>query len=159
VDIRREVRFVIDDTTHFEAKLNDANKILYLADNAGEVFFDLPLVRWMRKSARVLYVVKESPVQNDITIEDIRYAGLEEEVDEVMTTGTATPGIDFARASAQFLQEYETADLIFAKGMGYYEALSEFPAEGKVFHCLITKCGPVSRSLGVPENSFVAMLR
>ena len=113
----------------------------------------------MRKFARVTYVVKAAHVQNDITIEDIRRMGLEAEIGDMMTTGTATPGIDFAQASVQFIHEYESADLIFAKGMGYYESLSEFPAEGKVFHCLITKCRPVAQSLGVPENNFVAMLR
>jgi uncharacterized protein with ATP-grasp and redox domains len=158
-DMRREVKFVIDDSARFEAKLRNANKVLYLADNAGEVFFDLPLVRWMRKSIHVTYVVKAAPVQNDITIEDIERMKLDVEVGDSVTTGTATPGIDFSQASDEFVHEYETADLIFAKGMGYYESLSEFPAEGKVFHCLVAKCGPVARSLDVPENSFVAMLR
>jgi uncharacterized protein with ATP-grasp and redox domains len=43
--------------------------------------------------------------------------------------------------------------------MGYWETLSELPARGKVFHLLKAKCGPVARSLGVPLNSYVALLR
>ncbi len=157
-EMRNEVRFVIDDADQFELKLKDAKRILYLADNAGEVFFDLPLVNWLRRFARVTYVVKAAPVQNDITLGDIEQSGLSIEMGDIMTTGTATPGIIFSLASAQFKHEFAVADLIFAKGMGYYESLSEFPAAGKIFYCLKAKCQPVADSLGVPLNSFVAML-
>lgn len=91
-DIRGQVSFVIDDSTQFETKLKNAKGVMYLADNAGEVFFDLPLVRWMRRLTHVIYVVKASPVQDDITLEDIRRAGVEVELGEIITTGTATPG-------------------------------------------------------------------
>jgi uncharacterized protein with ATP-grasp and redox domains len=158
-DIRNSVSFAVDDSEQFEARLKGADKVLYLADNAGEVYFDLPLVNWMKQFAPVIYVVKPSPVQNDVTLGDIREAGLEGEFGRVMTTGIASPGIVFSLASAQFKREFESADLIFAKGMGNYEALSELPPAGKVFYCLKAKCKPVAESLGVPLNSYVAMLR
>lgn len=158
-EMRREVHFVIDDSAQFEAKLENAGRILYLADNAGEMFFDLPLIKWMRRFATVTYVVKAAPVQNDITLEEVKQAGLDSEIGDIMTTGTATPGIVFSLASAQFKREFELTDLIFAKGMGYYEALSELPADDRVFYCLKAKCQPVADSLGVPLNSFVAMLQ
>ena len=158
-DMKKPVNFVIDDSGRFEAKLKHARRVLYLADNAGEVFFDIPLIRWMRKQTSVAYVVKSAPVQDDITVEDIRRAGLESELGEILTTGTATPGIDFSQASAEFNHQFNSADLIFAKGMGYYESLSELPAEDKVFYCLRAKCQPVADSLKVPLNSYVAMLR
>lgn len=158
-DMKRRVDFVVDDSEQLEAKLARASKVLYLADNAGEVFFDLPLLKWMRRLARVIYVVKAAPVQDDLTLDDIKRAGLEDELGEVMTTGTATPGIDFSIASAEFKQAFETADLVFAKGMGYYESLSELPAEGRILHCLRAKCQPVADSLGVPLNGYVAILR
>jgi uncharacterized protein with ATP-grasp and redox domains len=157
--MKEPVNFVIDDSKRFAAKVKHAAKVLYLADNTGEVFFDLPLVRWMKRRASVAYVVKSAPVQNDVTLEDIGRAGLEDELGELLTTGTATPGIDFSQASDEFKREFNTADLIFAKGMGYYESLSELPAEGKVFCCLRAKCQPVADSIKVPLNSYVAMLR
>ena len=159
--IRQEgqVDFIIDDSGQFEAKLRHAGRVIYLADNAGEMFFDSPLIGWMRQWASVAYVVKAAPVQDDITLDDIRRAGLEAELGEIITTGTATPGIDFSLASAEFKREFHSADLIFAKGMGYYESLTELPAEGRVFHCFKAKCQPVADSLGVPLNSYVAMLR
>ena len=158
-DMRRSVSFTIDDSQRFEAKLRKASKVLYLADNAGEIYFDLLLVKKMRQFADVIYVVKPLPVQNDATLEDISNAGLESDFGRVITTGVASPGVIFALASTQFKQEFASADLIFAKGMGHYEALSELPSEGKFFYCLMAKCKPVADSLGVPMNSYVAMLR
>jgi damage-control phosphatase, subfamily I len=158
-DIREPVSFAVDDSEQFEAKLKDAGKVLYLADNAGELYFDLPLVKWMKQFAQVIYVVKPSPVQDDLTLEDVRRSGLECELGKVISTGIASPGIVFPLASAQFKREFESADLIFAKGMGHYEALSELPPEGKFFYCLMAKCQPVANSLGVPINSYVAMLQ
>jgi hypothetical protein len=158
-DMRKPVNFTVDDSAEIETLVEQGGRLLYLADNAGEVFFDLPLIKWMRQFAEVTYVVKASPVQDDATVEDIKRAGMETEIGRVITTGTATPGIDFSLASPQFKCEYENADLIFAKGMGYYESLSELPAAGRVFHCFMIKCKPVADSLGVLLNSYIAMLR
>lgn len=162
-EIRREmelpVNFAIDDTRFLESKLNEASRVLYLADNAGEVFFDLPLVRRLGGLGSVTYVVKESPVQNDISLTDLEYFGLMARLPRVITTGTDTPGVDMELASAEFRAEYEGADLVLAKGMGYWETLSELPAEGKVLHLLKAKCVPVAASLGVSLGSYVGVMR
>jgi len=158
-DIRKPVTFALDDSERLETRLKEVGKVLYLADNAGELYFDLPLARWMKQFTQVIYVVKPSPVQDDLTLEDVKMSGLEGEFGKVISTGIASPGIVFSLASAQFKQEFESADLVFAKGMGHYEALSELPPEGKVFYCLKAKCQPVAKSLGVPINSYVAMLQ
>ena len=162
-EVKREIReiklhFAIDDSALLESKIKNAKFILYLADNAGEVFFDMPLLNLMRKSARTVYVIKGKPVQNDITFADVKIACREAEVGEMMTTGTATPGVLFELASDEFKRAFAEADFIFAKGMGYYETLEELPAEGRIFFCLKAKCAPVARSLNVPPGSYVAKL-
>ena len=153
------VEFAIDHTPHLEIKLENAKGILYLADNAGEVFFDLPLVERLEDFAALTFVVKDSPVQNDITIDDLEMFGLADKLSRVITTGTDTPGVDMATASEEFKAEFEAADLVLAKGMGYWETLSELPLEDKVFYLLKAKCKPVADSLGVALNSYVALLR
>lgn len=153
------VEFAIDDSREFQSRLRGARKLLYLADNAGEVLFDVPLIRWLKQRLRVVYVVKEAPVQNDVTVNEVRELGLEGELGKVITTGTATPGIDMDEASGEFKEEFASSDLVLAKGMGYWESLSELPAEGKVFYCLKAKCQPVADSLGVPLGGYVAKLR
>jgi uncharacterized protein with ATP-grasp and redox domains len=157
--IREPVSFAVDDSEQLETKLKDGGKVLYLADNAGELYFDLPLVKWMKRFVQVIYVAKPSPVQNDLTLEDLRRSGLVSEFGKVISTGIASPGVVFPLASAQFKREFESADLIFAKGMGHYESLSELSSKGKFFYCLTAKCMPVADSLGVPLNSYVAMLQ
>lgn len=158
-DIIKTVNFALDDLEPFEARLMKADRVLYLADNAGELYFDLPLVKHMRRFADVIYVVKPSPVQDDLTLEDVKRSGLQGEFGKVMSTGIASPGVVFSLASLRFQQEFESADLVFAKGMGHYEALSELVPKGRFFYCLMTKCQPVADSLGVPINSYVAMLQ
>jgi uncharacterized protein with ATP-grasp and redox domains len=158
-DIREPVSFVQDDSEQLEAKLRDASTVLYLADNAGELYFDLPLFKWMKRFAQVTYVVKPSPVQNDLTLDDVRGSGMEADLGRVTSTGVASPGVVFSLASAQFKREFESADLVFAKGMGHYEALSELSPEGRFFYCLKAKCQPVADSLGVTLNKYVAILR
>ncbi|MBM3156129.1 MAG: DUF89 family protein [Chloroflexi bacterium] len=158
-DIGMPVEFVIDHTVKLESKLKKAKRILYLADNAGEVFFDLPMVKRLQGYTPVTYVVKESPVQNDITLADLKKFGLDKELPRVITTGTDTPGVDMSMASDEFKSEFEAADIVLAKGMGYWETLSELKPQSKVFHLLKAKCKPVADSLGVALNSYVALLR
>ncbi len=162
-DVRHEmkinVNFAVDDSALFHQKLQNSRRILYLADNTGEIFFDLPLLKWMRQFGHVQYVVKSAPVQNDVTLDDIKNAGLMNAFGDVITTGTATPGIIFSLASDEFKHEFDHADVILAKGMGYFESLSEMSPMGRIFYCLKAKCQPVADSLCVPYNSYIAMLR
>ena len=113
----------------------------------------------MRDEAQVIYVVKGSPVQNDITLEDLARAGLAEEMGEVMTVGADTVGVDFVYASEEFKREFELADMIFAKGMGHYETLTELTQDGRIAYCFMAKCDTIADSLKVPLNSFIALLQ
>jgi uncharacterized protein with ATP-grasp and redox domains len=158
-DIESPMTFTVDDSLSFGRKLKKARSLMFLADNAGEIFFDLPLVKWLRQFVAVTYVVKESPVQNDATIDDLRRAGLVGDLGKVITTGLATPGVIFESASQEFRREFGSADLVLAKGMGHWEGLTELPPMNKVLHCSMAKCEPVAASMGVPLNSFVAILR
>lgn len=156
-DMRSPVQFAIDHIDELERKLKEAKRILYLADNAGECFFDLPLLRKMRESAEAIYVVKGSPVQNDITLEDLSRAGLLEEMGEVMTIGVDTVGIDLPATSEEFKREFKQADLILAKGMGHYETLTELPPNEKIVYCFKAKCQPIADSIRVPLESYIVM--
>lgn len=152
-------RFVIDHVSLVEQSLEHVKRILYLSDNTGEAFFDLPLVRELEKRGEVVYAVKGGPVQNDLTLDDLRNSGLIDEFKNVITIGTDSVGVDFQKVSREFLGEFERADLVISKGMGNYETLSELHPEGRIFYILKAKCGPVARSLGVELDSYVAMLR
>jgi len=151
--------FAVDHLDSFEQKLRAAKRVLYLADNAGECFFDLPLLHKIGEQAKVTYVVKGSPCQNDITLEELNKTGLLEEFGEVITTGSGAVGIELSSVSPEFKSHFDKADLIFAKGMANYETLSEIPACGRVVHCLMAKCLTIAKSLGTPHGSYVVMVR
>ena len=157
--MKKPIELAIDDSKAFEEKIIHAKKVMYLADNTGEAFFDLPLVKLLKQSTQVIYAVKGTPVQNDLTLDDLKKMNIDHEFGKVITTGTPTPGVIMEWASKEFRESFESADLIIAKGMGYYEGLSELPAQGHVLHCLMTKCIPVTISIGVPLGSYVAFLR
>lgn len=145
-----------DEVRAFARRLGEARQVLYLADNAGELYFDYPLFRFLAQRASVTYVVKEGPVQNDLTAGDLARAGFGRRMPKIMTTGTDTPGVDLELVSPGFRDAFAGADLILAKGMGNYETLSETAVRSRVFFLLMAKCDPVARSLGVPKDSFVA---
>lgn len=151
--------FAKDEISKVAGKLSSVKRILFLADNAGECFFDIPLVSFLSKRAEVTYVVKGSAVQNDITYDDLTYAGLANRIGRVISTGDDAVGIDIKTASKELLQELIFSDLIIAKGMGNYETLSELPACGRTFHILMAKCRPVASSLQTNINSYIAILR
>lgn len=153
------VDFAIDDTAKLEARLQATERILYLADNMGEVLFDLRLVDTLGNHGIVTYAVKAAPIQNDVTLSDLERYDLLGHLPRVITTGTDTPGVYLDQASTEFRSEFEAADLVVAKGMGYWETFSESPPTDKVVHLLKAKCVPVANSLGVKLDSYVALLR
>lgn len=129
--------------------------VLYLADNAGEQFFDFPLVAWMRRKGwQVVYVVKGGPIQNDLTREDLAASGLEEALEPVAETGAGTVGLELSRASFEFQELYRVAQIILAKGMGHFETMSHLNDQ-RLWFLLQAKCTVVARSLEVDRNTFV----
>jgi len=142
--------FAVDDGTAFREALARADKVLYLADNAGETVFDRVLIEAF--DVPVVYAVKGGPTLNDATREDALAAGVDR-VAEIVSTGSDAPGTLLDRCSREFRRLYEEAGLIIAKGQANYETLSE---EGpRVFFLLQTKCPVIARDVGVPVGSIV----
>ncbi|MDA8096098.1 MAG: ARMT1-like domain-containing protein [Clostridia bacterium] len=156
VEMMAPVEFYLDQTAEFIKRLADCRRILYLADNASECYFDLGLVQELEKYAETYYTIKGSAVQNDLTMFELDQAGLTGKMKNIVTTETDTPGLDMELVPAGFSELFYGVDLILAKGMGYYETLPEIEGRPPVFHVLMAKCAPVARSLGVPQNSYVA---
>ncbi|MEM3726170.1 MAG: ARMT1-like domain-containing protein [Candidatus Bathyarchaeia archaeon] len=150
---------VIDDTNKIYELAKKANTILYLADNAGEIVFDTLLVEQLKDMGlKVTVAVKGGPVLNDATLEDVEISGMNKIADEIITTGVDAVGLAIKEVTPEFLNHYHSADMVFAKGMGYAETLTEYQL--KKPHALLfrTKCNPVANFFGVPRNKNVAKL-
>jgi hypothetical protein len=129
--------------------------LLYLADNAGEQFFDHPLVSGLRRRGwRVVYAVKAGPIQNDLTLADLEASGLLAALEPVVDTGARTVGLELNGVSPGFRELYGAARIIVAKGMGHFETMSHL-SDPRVWFLLQAKCAPVAQALEVDLNAFV----
>jgi len=150
---------VIDDIDAAYELAKKAQSVLYLADNAGEIVFDTLLVEQLKNMGlKVIYVVKGGPVINDATMEDVEVSKMDLLADEVITTGADAVGLQKKEVSAEFLKVYEAAELVFAKGMGYAETLTEYKLTKPHLLMFRTKCTPVANYFCVPRNKNVAKL-
>jgi uncharacterized protein with ATP-grasp and redox domains len=149
----------IDDTDQAYELAKKADSVLFLADNAGEIVFDTLLVEQLKNMGlKVTYVVKGGPVLNDATLEDAAPSGIDKLADKLLTTGTDAVGLLKKEVSAEFLRVYDAAELVFAKGMGYAETLTEYKLTKPHFLMLRTKCVPVANYFFAPREKNIAKL-
>lgn len=150
-------KFVDQGYSRFKEVLDKSKSILYLGDNTGEIFFDKLLLEEISKRGKqITYVVKANPVINDAMLEDAIFAG----IDKIATViegdagqDKSTPGILLKFASEEFLDIFNSADMVISKGQGNYESLNLSNRE--VFFLLMVKCHLVGNDIGIDEGSFV----
>lgn len=148
-----ETPFTIDCYEKFKQDLESAKSILFLSDNSGEIVFDRLLVEQLvNTKIDIKYCVKSGPIINDAMMEDAKTAGITELV-EVMETGSNDIGVNFEKSSQAFLDEFNSADIIIAKGHGNFETCCDLP--NNIYFILKAKCIVVANQLGVEEGSIV----
>jgi damage-control phosphatase, subfamily I len=125
-----------------KSNINKCRKILFIGDNAGEIVFDKIFIENLPKN-KITYAVRGGPALNDSTIEDAKMVSMTGTV-KVITTGLAMPAAILPLCSKEFLDEYNRADLIIAKGQGNYEALSD--ENQNIFFLLKIKCPVISEN-------------
>ena len=96
------------------------------------------------------------PIINDVTLKEAREIGIDE-VATIVDSGVDTPGLDYSRASNDFMKIYNSMDLILAKGMGNYEALDEVN-DSRIYYLLKVKCSVVASNIGANLGDLVCEL-
>lgn len=143
----------LDDVDMLEDLIERSPGVVYIFDNCGECRLDAVLIRLLKgMGKRVVGVVRGEPILNDVTMQDAKRIGLDRVVDKMLTTGKFYVGIDWDDIPECLSEEIRNCGLIVAKGMANYEATSGRRLDVPVVHILRSKCGPVARSLGVPQN-------
>jgi len=145
-----EQDFGINDFDRFAENVAKANKILYIADNAGESVFDKLLIEQL--NTETIYATRGVPVINDVVIEDAIASGIGE-VAEIISSGSHAPAAILQLCNDKFLDLFYSADMIISKGQGNYEALSE--VDRSVFFLLKAKCNAIARDLDVKINDII----
>jgi uncharacterized protein with ATP-grasp and redox domains len=139
----------------FRQAVSDAESILYLLDNAGEIVFDRVLLRQLPLE-RVTIAVKGAPALNDATRDDAGHAGIDE-LATVVDNGSAFPGTVLDACSAEFRIAFANAGLVVAKGQANYETLGDVP--GYFAFLLKVKCPQVAADVGSPVGTHVLEMR
>ncbi len=148
-----ESRIEIDDYADFNNSVSEADNILYLLDNAGEIVFDRLLIEELCASGKkVKAVVKGSPVLNDVTSADAIQAGLTD-VCDVIDNGSDAIGTILEWTSPEFQRQYHAAELIISKGQGNFETLTRNAK--KTYFLFQSKCDVVSKELGLSPGSML----
>jgi len=160
IDIEKELQTVLQQglaINNIDQLQNSAlrtRKILYLADNAGETFFDRILIEELAKrDVKVIYVVKNAPILNDATFQDSDISGVAQ-VSQVISTGTDCTGILFNECSDEFLREFEMSSLVVSKGQGNYESLND-TFNKEIFFLLKIKCPLIAENMGYNIGSLI----
>ena len=162
IDITHEIDTI--DKLHFSIyhydklseKLNNAETLLFIGDNAGEIVFDKVLIREVKKEfpeIDIVFAVRDRPIINDATIEDARFVGLEKEV-TVVSSGSIYPGTILEETNEKFKELFTSADVIIAKGQGNFESLNDVKTE-KLFFIFRIKCDRVADSIGVNNDDLI----
>lgn len=144
-----ETPLKIDDYKKFQEKFRSTKSILYILDNAGEIYLDKLLAERL-KGPQLTFVVKARPILNDAMIGDAHKAGLNL-LGNIITVSLPDHyrylGVDFAYTTSEFARVFESADIVIAKGHANFESLLD--VERDCFFILMAKCPVVARKLGV----------
>lgn len=141
-----------DDTEKVKKLLRKSERVVYLADNCGEIVLDRLALRELREfQVDLTLVVKEEPILTDATLKDIKGLGMERLVDHIVEAPGFAVGIELTSLRGRFGRLLRDADLIIAKGMANFESLSETDL-APIAYLLRTKCDPVSYAMRLPKN-------
>jgi damage-control phosphatase, subfamily I len=133
----------------FRQSLEKVETILYLGDNAGEIVFDSLLLEQISRQydnkKKIIFAVRENPIINDVLKEDAYKCRINEYA-TVISSGSDGPGTLLDLCTQEFLDIYNSADMIISKGQGNFEALSD--EKKPIFFLCIAKCSVVAEELG-----------
>jgi uncharacterized protein with ATP-grasp and redox domains len=126
--------------------IKDSHRVLFLADNAGEIGFDSLLIQTLASiGLRVTLVVKMDPFFDDATMNDALYFGIDKTTDQILEAdGIFIPG----EKDDELEDAYRRSEMIIAKGVLNFETHYGEPAKKHVLHLLKAKCSPIARLAG-----------
>ncbi|HUT04603.1 MAG TPA: ARMT1-like domain-containing protein [bacterium] len=161
IDLRHVVenimqeQFGILSLSELESDLAYTKSILFLADNAGELVFDVPLIGHLLQFGSVKVAVKSVPVINDATMADAMASGLPAGA-ELIENGSDCVGTILETCSDTFRKAFYDADLIISKGQANFETLDEV-REANIYFLFKAKCEVTAGMVGVAKESLCAV--
>ena len=156
-----EAPFSIDCYEKFREKVLDttSQNILWLADNDGEVIFDIGFVQDLVQCGhRISVVGKVDNASNDATLADLHeivnypqfqelQTAIRDGVVRLMSSGAKTIGTNLYRGSPEFFNALLEADLVISKGQGNFFTTPGWLKD--TFYLLLSKGLTAEQSTGV----------
>jgi len=144
--------FERDDSPELLKRVETAQRLVYVVDNAGEVLLD-SLCAEILGVPQTIFVAKKSPILNDVTTREMIELGFSTE--KVTSTGTNDLGINWETLNPEVRQLMRDADVVIAKGHANFESFIDGPQEA--FLLLKIKCEVVAEKIGEDCGSLVCM--
>jgi len=124
----------------FTKELQNAEELVYLTDNCGEVVLDKLFIKCIKDKypqIHVTAIVRGKNALNDATMEDARMVGLTE-IADVIGNGTEIPGTDLEQIDIKAKECIEAADVIISKGQGNFKTL--YGCGLNIYYLFLCKC-------------------
>jgi len=157
-----EQGFALDDSDRlWETLRSKKGKLMFLADNAGEVILDIPLLKLINDLGwEITFVVKRKAMINDVTIEDVKGTEIEE-LTTIVDSGGWAHGVPIEFVSQEFLELFEESDMVISKGQANIETVPEIQERTGVETYYITKakCSHISQAIGAKKGDNVILRR
>jgi damage-control phosphatase, subfamily I len=142
----------IDSFDQFQTALQSAEKIIYMADNAGEVFFDRILIDRIRKERDEIpidYFIKGYPFLSDAQYEDVAPT-LMHQVASIKVVPLIKPVVMnqsyILSMYEEFLSAVGSPNLVVVKGQANYELF--VPLHIEAFYLFVHKCPVIAQAEG-----------
>lgn len=131
--------------------LRNAGSILYIGDNYEEALFDKFLLKELDEKD-VTFAVRSKPILNDITYDDAVKLGIDK-ISKVIESGSRIGGTDLNYCTKEFIEKFNSADVVISKGQGNYETLLD---EARPIYFLFkVKCEAIAERSKSPIGSSV----
>jgi damage-control phosphatase, subfamily I len=130
----------------FRDEFEQAETILIIGDNYEEALFDKLLVTQLLPK-KIIYAVRSKEIMNDITMDDAIHLELNK-LCKVIESGSTITGLDIEMCTDEFLEIYDSADIVIAKGQGNYETLLD--AKRPIYFMFKVKCKVIADMCGHP---------
>ncbi len=156
-----ETEFSIDNYETFSERVltGPPQRILWLADNDGEVVFDVAFIQDIARCGHEVVIVgKVDNASNDATLADLQeivaypqFSDLQQAIRtgsvQLLSSGAKTIGTNLYRGSAPFFNALLTADFVISKGQGNFFTTPGWKKD--TFYLLLSKGLTAEQSTGV----------
>lgn len=144
--------FERDDSPELLKRVESAQTLIYVVDNAGEVLLD-GFCAEVLGVPQTVFVAKSSPILNDVTVKEMIDLGFDPE--SVASTGSNDLGINWETLNPEVREKMSQADVVIAKGHANFEAFADGPQEA--FLLLKIKCEVVAEKIREDCGSLVCL--